>query len=131
MKTIHVVTAVIKKDNKIFCCQRADTGPLAKKWEFPGGKIEEGENAKEALVREIREELDTEIKVEDLIMKVDHQYPTFRIILEAYLAEVIEGNLTLTEHLDAKWLGKDELKTLDWAEADIPIVDKIIKDILI
>jgi 8-oxo-dGTP diphosphatase len=131
MKTIHVVAAVITKDNKIFCCQRADQGPLAKKWEFPGGKIETGESQEAALIREIKEELNTEIKVNDFIIQVDHHYPTFRIIMDTYHCEVIQGDLTLNEHLDSKWLRKEDLINLDWAESDIPIVDKIVKGNLI
>ena len=125
MKTIHVVAAVIIKDHKVFCCQRADKGPLAKKWEFPGGKIEDGEKHEDALVREIKEELKTEIKLNEFLMQVDHQYPTFRLIMDAYLCEIVSGDLTLCEHLDSKWLSEDKLDQPDWAEADIPIIEKL------
>lgn len=131
MKTVHVVAAVIIEDDKVFCCQRANKGPLAKKWEFPGGKIEDGENQKEALIREIQEELETTIKVKEHLTTVDHTYPTFHIIMEAYHCEVIKGNLSLTEHLDSKWLIKDDFYDLDWAEADIPIIKKIVEGKLI
>ncbi len=127
MKEIEVVAAVIINDkNEIFCAKRKDEGLLALKWEFPGGKIEKGESLEEALVREIKEEFSTKIKVKDFIMTVRHQYKTFHLTMHAFYADVIEGNLILNEHTGFKWLKKDQLLSLDWAEADIPIVKALI-----
>ncbi|HEY8435466.1 MAG TPA: (deoxy)nucleoside triphosphate pyrophosphohydrolase [Haloplasmataceae bacterium] len=131
MKTIHVVAAVIRKNRKILCCQRSDRGPYGKKWEFPGGKVEPGEKPEDALVREIREELDVEIMVNDFLMRVEHSYPSFNVVLDVYLATITNGILTLKEHLNAKWLGKEDLKSVDWLEADLPILDRIIENGLI
>ncbi len=125
MKHVEVVAAVIIKNGKVFCAQRKDIGETAKKWEFPGGKIEAGETSQKALAREILEELNTEIKVGDFITTVNHQYNTFSITMHAYQATVITGNLNLSEHLDSRWLSQDELNSLDWAAADIPIVEQI------
>ena len=123
MKYIEVVAAVIiNHRNQIFCARRKDQGELALKWEFPGGKIEQHESYEEALVREIKEEFSTTIKVKDFIMTVKHQYRGFHLTMHAFYAEVIEGSLTLNEHTDSKWLSKNELYDLDWAEADLPIV---------
>lgn len=123
MKYIEVVAAVIiNQHNQIFCARRKDQGELALKWEFPGGKIEKNESLEDALVREIKEEFSTTIKVNDFIMTVKHQYQGFHLTMHAFYAEVIDGSLSLNEHTDSKWLSKDELMTLDWAAADIPIV---------
>lgn len=126
MKRIEVVAAVIiNKNNQIFCARRKNDGPLALKWEFPGGKIEKGESLEEALIREIKEEFSTTIKVKDFIMTVNHQYEKFHLTMHAFYAEVIEGTLTLNEHTDSKWLKKEQLFALDWAAADLPIVEKL------
>lgn len=128
MKNIEVVAAVIKNSrNEIFCARRKDQGELALKWEFPGGKIENNESYQEALIREIKEEFLTTIKVNDYIMTVSHQYQGFFLTMHAFYAEVVEGNLTLVEHTDSKWLSKEYLCNLDWAAADIPIVNIVIK----
>lgn len=127
MKKIEVVAAVIVNEkNEIFCARRKNEGPLALKWEFPGGKIEKGESLTEALVREIEEEFSTKIKVNDFIMTVKHQYDTFHITMHAFYATVINGDLVLNEHTDFKWLKNEELFSLDWAEADIPIVKALV-----
>ncbi len=125
MKYIEVVAALIIKDNKVFCAQRKDFGEVAKLWEFPGGKIEEGESHKEALVREIEEEFKTKIIVKEFVMSVKHQYKTFFLTMHAYRAEIVYGSLLLTEHLASKWASKEELDFIEWAPADIPIVKKI------
>lgn len=122
-KRIEVVAAVIKKDNTYFCAQRKDQGELARKWEFPGGKIEKGETQAEALKREIKEELNTIIEVKDFLITVNHEYNTFNIVMHAYECEVIEGDLDITEHLDKKWLTKEEMAAFDFAAADLPIID--------
>lgn len=128
MKNIEVVAAIfINSDNKIFCARRKDEGELALKWEFPGGKIEQEESHQEALIREIKEELSTDIKVNDFIMTVRHQYKGFHLTMHAYFAEVIKGDLILNEHTGFKWLRKEELYSLDWAAADLPIVDFLAK----
>lgn len=128
MKNIEVVAAIfINKNNEIFCARRKDEGELALKWEFPGGKIEQGESHQEALIREIQEELSTEIKVKDFIMTVKHQYNNFHLTMHAYFAEVVNGDLILNEHTGFRWLKKEELHSLDWAAADLPIVDFLAK----
>ena len=124
MKTVKVVAAVIREKDKIFATQRG-YGEFKDGWEFPGGKIEEGETAKDALVREIREELDTEIKVGQLIDTVEYDYPTFHLSMDCFWAEVISGELILKEHEAAKWLKKEELDSVDWLPADQGLIDKI------
>jgi 8-oxo-dGTP diphosphatase len=129
MKTIHVVAAVIKYNNKILCVQRGENkfDYISKKWEFPGGKIEDGESKSEAIKREIFEELKMEISVLENIETVDHSYPDFRLIMDGILCEVSTPELTLTEHIAYKWLDVNSLVELDWAAADIPIVNTLIK----
>ena len=130
MKHIEVVCAIIKKDNKYFCCQRGPGRALAYKWEFPGGKIESDETKEAALVREIKEELKSDIKVIRYIGVSNHQYTDlekpFSITMYAYLCELINGDLELTEHVDSKWVTIDEMKEMDFAAADIPLI-KMIK----
>ena len=117
-KHFEVVAAVIKKDNKVFCCQRANKGECALKWEFPGGKIEPGETNEEALIREIKEELSCLIKINNFITTVHHEYNTFSLTMHVYLCELIEGEPILSEHVDSLWCDKDKLHELDFAEAD-------------
>lgn len=128
MKTIEVVAAIIKKNNRILCTQRADDGRfLSLKWEFPGGKIEENESHQEALKREIKEELNLNINVLEHFITVDYTYPHFRIIMHAYMCEMLNNDFTLNEHNHFKWLLAKDLNQLDWSEADKEIVEKIIK----
>ncbi len=131
MKKIHVVAAIIMQNNKILCTQRSDKGSLPLKWEFPGGKIESGETNENALVREIGEELNCEIQVNQLFFTVKHQYPTFHITMHSYLCEMKSSNesIVLNEHHDSKWLDIEDLNGLDWAQADLPIVGKLIEEI--
>ena len=129
MKTIKVVAAVINAVNKngediIFATQRG-YGEFKDGWEFPGGKIEEGETPQEALKREIMEELDTEISVGELIDTIEYDYPTFHLSMDCFWCEVIKGNLVLKEAEDAKWLKKNELDKVDWLPADVELIGKI------
>ncbi len=129
MKTIKVVAAVIKAENKdgkpaIFATQRG-YGEFKDGWEFPGGKIEEGETPKEALKREIREELDTEILVGELIDTIEYDYPNFHLSMDCFWAEIKSGDLVLKEHEAARWLTKEDLGTVDWLPADITLVESI------
>lgn len=126
-KHIEVVAAVILKDNKIFCAQRHDGGELAKKWEFPGGKVENGETLQESLKRELFEELKIDVNVQGFITTVHHEYKTFNLTLHAFYCEALTDKFILTEHLDSKWLKREELDQLDWAAADIPVVN-IVKE---
>ena len=125
MKRIHVAAALIIQDRKIFVARRKDAGELALKWEFPGGKLEEGESGEEAIVREIREELSVGISVQRHFMQVTHQYNSFFLTMEAYLCTLEEGTIILTEHVDSAWITADELDGIDWAAADIPIAEEL------
>lgn len=124
MDTKQVVAAVIIKDGKVFATQRG-YGEFKDGWEFPGGKIEPGETPQQALRREIREELDTEIEVGDLIEVVETDYPTFHISMGCYFCTVISGKLTLLEHEAARWLDADHLYDVDWLPADKGILGKV------
>ena len=123
----QIVVGIIedRATNKILISKRNNDAMLGGLWEFPGGKIEQHESFEEALVREIKEEFSSTIKVNDFIMTVKHQYQGFHLTMHAFYAEVIEGNLTPNEHTDSKWLSIHELHTLDWAEADLPIVQAL------
>lgn len=129
MKTVRVVAAVIKAENEngqpiIFATQRG-YGDLKGGWEFPGGKIEEGETPQEALKREIMEELDTEISVGDLIDTIEYDYPTFHLSMDCFWCQIVKGDLVLKEHEAAKWLRMDELDSVEWLPADIMLLGSI------
>lgn len=126
-KHIEVVAAIIKKENKYFCAQRADNGELAKKWEFPGGKIEKNETPEQALKRELVEELNLDVDVKEHFLTVEHEYNSFTLTLHSYLCVAKNDDIVLLEHLDSKWLDKTNLDILDWAAADIPIVNKLME----
>lgn len=133
MKTIRVVAAVIKATNEkgepvIFATQRG-YGEFKDGWEFPGGKIEEGESPRQALKREIAEELDTEILVGDLIDTIEFDYPTFHLSMDCFWGELVSGKLILKEHEAARWLTKDELDSVEWLPADVTLVDKIRREL--
>lgn len=124
MKTVNVVAAVIRDGDRIFAAQRG-YGEFKDGWEFPGGKIEEGETPEAALKREIEEELDTEIEVNELLDTIEYDYPNFHLSMKCYWCTVLSGDLTLKEAEDAKWLRKETLDSVDWLPADIQIIDKI------
>lgn len=128
MKTVCVVAAVIRKDDKIFATQRG-YGEFKDGWEFPGGKIEEGETPEQALVREIKEELDTDISVGELIDTIEFDYPNFHLSMDCFWCEIVQGGLELKEHEAAKWLTKDELYGVDWLPADVGLIEKIKKEL--
>ena len=124
MKTVRVVAAVIRKDDKIFATQRG-YGEFKDGWEFPGGKIEEGETPEQALAREIKEELDTEIQVGKLIDTIEYDYPKFHLSMDCFWCEIMQGGLELKEHEAARWLSKEELYSVDWLPADQGLIERI------
>ena len=124
MKRIEVVAAVIRKDDKIFATQRG-YGEWKDWWEFPGGKMEEGETPEEALVREIREELSTGIHVDEYLCTVEYDYPKFHLTMHCYMCSLLTKTLHLNEHEAAKWLEKDELDNVRWLPADLNVIQEI------
>lgn len=124
MKLVRVAAAVIRKDGRIFATQRG-YGDYKDGWEFPGGKLEPGETPEEALVREIREELDTEIQVGERITTIEYDYPEFHLSMDCFWCEIVQGRLELKEHEAAKWLTRDTLYSVDWLPADLGVVEKI------
>lgn len=124
MKTVEVVAAIIIKDGRVFATQRG-YGEFKDGWEFPGGKIEPGESRKEALVREIKEELDADIRVGSLLETVEYDYPAFHLTMHCFFCELISEDIVLKEHEDARWLSEKELGTVDWLPADVGLIDKI------
>lgn len=128
MKHIEVVAAIIMNHNKILCVQRGENklDYISKKYEFPGGKMELGETREQTIKREILEELHLEIDVKEEFLTISHEYPDFKITMHSFICNCKNINLTLTEHIDFKWLLKSELPILDWAAADLPIVEKLI-----
>ena len=133
MKTVRVVAAVIKSTNEnkepiIFAPQRG-YGDFKGGWEFPGGKIAEGETSEQALKREIMEELDTEISVGELIDTIEYDYPQFHLSMDCFWCEIVSGNLVLKEHEAARWLTKKQLNDVKWLPADVTLIEKIGKEI--
>ena len=126
MRQIEVVAAIIVKDHKVFATQRG-YGEWKDFWEFPGGKIDAGETPEEALCREIKEELDTEIAVGELFTTIDYDYPTFHITMHCYLCTIENGSLTLLEHEAAKWLSLDQLYSITWLPADLLVIAELQK----
>ena len=124
MKHIEVVAAIIRKDDKIFATQRG-YGEWKDWWEFPGGKMEAGETPEEALKREIREELSTEISVDEFLYTVEYDYPKFHLTMHCYLCSLMTDSLHLNEHEAARWLTKDELNSVKWLPADVELISHL------
>ncbi|MBR5834827.1 MAG: (deoxy)nucleoside triphosphate pyrophosphohydrolase [Bacteroidales bacterium] len=124
MKTIEVVAAIIIRNGEVFATQRG-YGEWHGWWEFPGGKMEKGESPQEALKREIREELDAEIEVGDLLETVEWDYPTFHLTMHCFVCSLVSESLHLNEHEAAAWLSKDTLRSVKWLPADEGLLDKI------
>lgn len=125
MKVIKVVAAVVIHSKRVFATQRG-YGEFKGGWEFPGGKVEEGETAEEALKREIREELETEIEVLELLDTVEYDYPEFHLSMDCFICKIISGDLILKEHQNAKWLTKETLDSVEWLPADQVLLEKLI-----
>ena len=128
MKTVRVVAAVIRKDDKIFATQRG-YGEFKDGWEFPGGKIEEGEPPEQALAREIKEELNTEIQVGKLVDTIEYDYPKFHLSMDCFWCEIMQGGLELKEHEAARWLSKEDLYSVDWLPADVGVVERVKEEL--
>ncbi len=130
MKQIEVVAGIIFCEDELLCVQRPKNKLpyISEKFEFPGGKIEEGETKEEALHRELLEELNLSTKIKSFYLTVVHQYPDFELTMHSFKCEVESKELILHEHIDQKWLKIKELTALDWAEADVPIVDKLVSN---
>lgn len=119
---IHVACGIIQHDGLILATQRSATMSLPLKWEFPGGKLEEGESPQVCLVRELQEELGVSVTIGEGLSPLTHSYPSFRVTLYPFLCHQLQGSITLHEHSDARWLSPTDLPQLDWAEADLPII---------
>ncbi len=126
MKTIRVVAAIIIEHGKVFATQRG-YGEFKDGWEFPGGKIELNETPEDAIVREIKEELDTEVEVQELLDTVEYDYPNFHLSMDCFICKIKSGDLVLKEHEAAKWLTKDTLRSVEWLPADLGLVPQIEK----
>ena len=124
MKSIEVVAAIIRKEDKIFVTQRG-YGEWKDWWEFPGGKMEPGESPQDALKREIREELSTEINVNEYLCTVEYDYPKFHLTMHCYLCSLLTDALHLNEHEAARWLAKGELDSVNWLPADKTIIEQL------
>ena len=131
MKEIKVSAAIIINKGKILCVQRGVNNfeYISNKFEFPGGKIEEGEQPSDTVIREIHEELKMDVLVEKEFLTINNEYPDFKIQMHSFICSTPTGELELSEHISFKWLDITELNTLDWAAADIPIVDKLVTEL--
>ncbi len=128
MKRIEVVAAIIRREGRVFATQRGH-GEWKDWWEFPGGKMEAGESAEEALMREIREELSTEISVDEMLCNVEYDYPKFYLTMHCFLCSLITDAMHLNEHEAARWLTKEELDSVQWLPADVQIIEKLKQSI--
>jgi len=128
MKTVEVVAAIIKKDDRIFATQRG-YGDWKDYWEFPGGKLEAGETREQALLREIREELDTEIRIDKYLTTLEWDYPQFHLTMHCYMCSLVTETLHLLEHEAARWLSKEELDSVHWLPADISLLPLIAENL--
>lgn len=124
MKTVNVVAAIIREGDRVLATQRG-YGDQKDGWEFPGGKVEEGETPQEALKREIEEELKTEIEVGEYLTTIEHEYPKFHLSMKCYWARIIEGKPVLLEHEAARWLSREELDSVAWLPADVTIIELV------
>ena len=127
-KNIEVVAAIFRKENRIFATEKG-YGEFKGYWEFPGGKVEPGESLEEALRREIREELQVEIHIEEKFTELDYDYPHFHLTMHCYFCSVLSGEITLVEATDARWLKKEELNTVNWLPADISLIEELKKQL--
>lgn len=129
LKSIEVVAAVIVRDGSLFATQRG-YGDFKDMWEFPGGKMERGETPQDALVREIREELDAEITVGDLIKTVEYDYPAFHLKMHCFLCSLKSEDIVLKEHEAARWLSKKNLRSVNWLPADLSVIETLEKSLI-
>ena len=128
MKSIEVVAAIIRKGDRIFATQRG-YGGFKDYWEFPGGKMEAGETPEQALVREIREELDAEICIDKFLVTIEWDYPNFHLTMHCYVCSLVSNELHLNEHEAAKWLSKEEIHSVNWLPADDQLLPLIVKEL--
>ncbi len=129
MKNIEVVAAVIYESGKILATQRG-YGEFKDGWEFPGGKMEKGESAEQALIRELREELTVTVEVEKLLMTVEYDYPAFHLTMHCFLTKITAGKINLLEHEAMKWLSSEDINSVEWLPADIQVVEYLKKHVL-
>ena len=127
MKSIEVVAAVIVKDNEVFCCKRGPGRDLEGYYEFPGGKIEINETKEEALIREIKEELNIDISIDSYITTIEYDYPSFYLIMHVYRCIIINGDISLNEHTDSIWCNINELKNINFAPADLKVLERLVQ----
>lgn len=124
MKKIEVVAAIIKDKDTVLATKRG-YGEFIDKWEFPGGKMEAGESREEALKREIKEELEVEISVNEYLITVEYDYPNFHLTMHCFICSIVNGTIKLVEHNDSKWVSVEELDSLEWLPADIEVIKKL------
>ena len=129
MKNIRVSAAVIAHNGKIFATQRG-YGQYKDYWEFPGGKREEGESGEDAIIREIKEELNVDIAVDSYLTTVEYQYPEFFLVMDVYLCSIVSGEISLSVHEDARWLSAIDIDSVDWLPADIAVIKELKKKTL-
>ena len=130
MKTIEVVAAIIREGDRVLATQRG-YGEFEGMWEFPGGKIESGEEREEALKREIDEELAVEIEVEEFVCTVEYDYPTFHLTMHCYFCSIANGEVELLEHKSARWLRRDELNSVEWLPADVGVLNSLRQQLMV